>query len=682
MDLSSKMVRLTGLLCVASTLQGIPSLYASVPNMIPSITQQSDTYMLTGTVIDEAGIPVIGANIVEKGTTNGTVTDLDGNFSIQIRKNSTLTVSYIGYSDQEIAVNAAQTLRIVLKEDSQALDELVVVGYGTQKKVNLTGAVEQVTSEVFDNRSVPNVTQALQGSIPNLNIQITDGKPTRTASYNVRGTTSIGQGGDALVLIDGVEGDPSTLNPNDIASVSVLKDAASAAIYGARGTFGVVLITTKEPNKDKTSITYSGNFSLQQPTTVPNFVTDGYEYASHFYEAYHAWNNYSADPKNINKTQEFSLSWLENFRQRKEQGITQEWEIDSNGKYVYYGNEDYYDALYKKNTFAQDHNLSVSGNNGKLNYYVSGRFYGYDGLFKYNTDEYKTMNLRAKGSVQVFDWLKIENNMEFSNMDYHNPINVGEGGSIWRNIADEGHPSSPIFNPDGSLTFSAAYTIGDFIYGKNGLDTNNRVLRNTTGFTASFLENKLHVRGDFTFRNTDYGQTQRRVPVPYSTYEGETRELSTQYNDIQEYKTRTNYIATNIYADYENTFNEAHYFKGMVGYNYEQSTYDGLKVLRNGLLLEDSENINMALGDAITTSGEYNRWRIAGGFFRLNYAFKDRYLVEVNGRYDGSSKFPTDQQWAFFPSISGGWRISEEEFWNVKPEVLSDVKIRASYGSL
>ena len=507
MELSSKMVRLTGLLCVASTLQGIPSLFASVPNMIPSITQQSDTYILTGTVIDEAGIPVIGANIIEKGTTNGAVTDLDGNFSIQIHKNSRLVVSYIGYSDQEIAVNGAQTLRIVLKEDSQALDELVVVGYGTQKKVNLTGAVEQVTSEVFDNRSVPNVTQALQGSIPNLNIQITDGKPTRTASYNVRGTTSIGQGGDALVLIDGVEGDPSTLNPNDIASVSVLKDAASAAIYGARGTFGVVLITTKEPNKDKTSITYSGNFSMQQPTTVPDFVTDGYEYASHFYEAYHAWNNYSADPKNINKTQEFSLSWLETFRQRKEQGITQEWEIDPNGKYIYYGNEDYYDALYKKHTFAQDHNLSVSGNNGKLNYYVSGRFYGYDGLFKYNTDDYKTMNLRAKGSIQVFDWLKIENNMEFSNMDYHNPINVGEGGSIWRNIADEGHPSSPIFNPDGSLTFSAAYTIGDFIYGKNGLDTNNRVLRNTTGFTASFLENKLHVRGDFTFRNTDYGQT-------------------------------------------------------------------------------------------------------------------------------------------------------------------------------
>lgn len=153
-----------------------------------------------------------------------------------------------------------------------------------------------------------------------MNIQLTDGKPTRSASYNVRGTTSIGQGGSALVLIDGVEGDPSMLNPNDIASVSVLKDAASAAIYGARGTFGVVLITTKEPTKDKTSITYSGNFAMQKPVTVPDFVTDGYEYASHFYEAYHAWNNYSADPKNINKTQEFSLGWLEDFKRRKEPG--------------------------------------------------------------------------------------------------------------------------------------------------------------------------------------------------------------------------------------------------------------------------------------------------------------------------------------------------------------------------
>ena len=402
MEIKSRVTRFAGLLCIAGALQGFPVIYSANPGGIISVARQG-TYHLTGTIVDGYGEPVIGANVVEKGTTNGTVTDIDGKFSLEVAPDAVLTISFIGYISKEITLKGEKELKVVLVEDTQTLDEVVVVGYGTQKKVNLTGAVEQVTSEVFDNRSVPNVTQALQGSIPNLNIQLTDGKPTRSASYNVRGTTSIGQGGSALVLIDGVEGDPSMLNPNDIASVSVLKDAASAAIYGARGTFGVVLITTKEPTKDKTSITYSGNFAMQKPVTVPDFVTDGYEYASHFYEAYHAWNNYSADPKNINKTQEFSLGWLEDFKRRKEQGITDEVTVDATGKYVYYGNEDYYDALYKKTTFAQDCRLSVTGNNGKLNYYVSGRFYGYDGLFRYNTDNYKMMNLRAKGSVQVFD---------------------------------------------------------------------------------------------------------------------------------------------------------------------------------------------------------------------------------------------------------------------------------------
>lgn len=673
--------RFIGLLCVAGLLQGVPVVYATQSAGVSGITQQT-VYRISGSITDANGEPIIGANVLVKGSATGTVTNIDGEYALNVSTGDILMISYIGYIQQEIKLKGEKQLNIVLQEDSQTLNEVVVVGYGTQKKVNLTGAVEQVTSEVFDNRSVPNVTQALQGSIPNLNIKLTDGKPTRSASYNIRGTTSIGQGGNALVLIDGVEGDPSMLNPNDIASVSVLKDAASASIYGARGTFGVVLITTKEPMKDKTSITYTGNFSVQRPVTVPDFVTDGYEYASHFYEAYHAWNNYSADPKNINKTQDFSLSWLEQFRKRKEQGITTEVERDATGKYVYYGNTDYYDALYKKNTFAQDHNLSLTGSNGKLNYYISGRYYGYDGLFRYNTDDYNMLNLRAKGSIQLFSWLKIENNMEFSNMDYHNPMNVGEGGSIWRNISDEGHPSAPIFNPDGSLTYSAAYTVGDFIYGRNGIDTNDKVLRNTTGFIASFLNNKLQVRGDFTFRNTDNAQTQRRVPVPYSKVEGTTLLLSEKYNDLKESTQRTEYLATNIYANYENKFGNAHYIKGMLGYNYEQSRFKSLEVQRNGLLLDDSENINLALGDAITSAGGYDKWRVAGGFFRLNYAFKDRYLLEVNGRYDGSSKFPTNQQWAFFPSVSGGWRISEEPFWHVSNDIFSNIKLRASYGSL
>lgn len=638
---------------------------------------------VSGKVTDSSGGSLPGVSVVIKGTTNGTITDIDGRYTLnRVPDNAVLQFSFVGMKMQEVAVSGKSTINVSLSEESIGIEEVVAVGYGTQKKVNLTGAVEQVTNEVFENRSVSNATQALQGVVPNLNIKLTDGKPTRSSSFNVRGITSIGQGGSALVLIDGVEGDPALLNPSDIASVSVLKDAASSAIYGARGTFGVVLITTKQPSKGKTTVTYSGNFSIQEPVARPDFVTDGYEYATHFREAYYAWNNYSSLPSKINKSQLYSDTWLQTFKERKEQGITDEVVTGSDGTYTYYGNTDYYDFLYRDHSYAQDHNVMVSGGNDKADFYVSGRFYDYDGLFRYNSDTYKTMNIRAKGSLQAYDWLRITNNMEFSDMTYHNPLNVGEGGSIWRNIADEGHPTSPIFNPDGSLTMSAAYTVGDFFYGKNGIDTHKKVLKNTTGFSAQFFNKKLRVNGDFTFRNFDNNDTQKRIQLPYSTKQGTTTYLGTSYNDLKLSTRNTLYTATNIYAEFENTFGQDHYFKGMAGFNYETSKYQSSYVQRNGLLFEDVENLNLALGTSITTSAGYEKWRIAGTFFRFNYTYKNRYLLEVNGRYDGSSKFPKDEQYAFFPSVSAGWRLSEEPFWSIPKDIISDVKIRGSYGSL
>jgi TonB-linked SusC/RagA family outer membrane protein len=643
---------------------------------------------VSGKVTDSSGAPLPGVSVVVKGTTTGTITDADGNFSIgNINENSILLFSFVGMRMKEVKIGTQAKVNIMLEEEAIGIEEVVAVGYGTQKKVNLTGAVEQVTNEVFENRSVSNATQALQGVVPNLNIKLTDGKPTRSSSFNVRGITSIGMSASdkqpsALVLIDGVEGDPALLNPNDIASVSVLKDAASSAIYGARGTFGVVLITTKQPTKGKTTVSYSGNFSIQSPVARPDFVTDGYEYATHFREAYYAWNNYSSLPSKINKSQLYSDTWLQTFKERKEQGITDEVVTGADGTYTYYGNTDYYDFLYRNRSYAQDHNVLVSGGNDKADFYVSGRFYDYDGLFRYNSDTYKTMNIRAKGSLQAYDWLRITNNLEFSDMTYHNPLNVGEGGSIWRNIADEGHPTSPIFNPDGSLTMSAAYTVGDFFYGKNGIDTHKKVLKNTTGFSAQFFDKKLKVNGDFTFRNYDNNDTQKRIQLPYSTKQGTTTYLGTSYNDLKLSTRNTLYTATNIYAEFENTFGQDHYFKGMAGFNYETSKYQSSYVQRNGLLFEDVENLNLALGTSITTSAGYEKWRIAGTFFRFNYTFKNRYLLEVNGRYDGSSKFPKNEQYAFFPSVSAGWRLSEEPFWNIPKDILSDVKIRGSYGSL
>lgn len=645
------------------------------------VSQQQKT--VSGKVTDSSGGSIPGVSIVVKGTSIGTVTDSEGKFNLlNVPENATLQFSFVGMKGQEFVVAGKTFITVTLAEESIGIEEVVAVGYGTQKKVNLTGAVEQVTSEVFENRSVSNVTQALQGVVPNLNITLDDGKPTRSSSFNVRGKTSIGQGGSALVLIDGVVGDPALLNPNDIASVSVLKDAASSAIYGARGSFGVVLITTKQPQKGKTTVSYTGGLSVQTPTATPDFVKDGYTWAERFREAYYAWNNYSSLPSKINKSQLYSDAWLQTFKERKEQGITDEVVTEADGQYTYYGNTDYYDLLYRDYSLAKDHNVIISGGNEKADFYVSGRLYDYNGLFAYNSDTYQTANIRAKGSLQVYNWLKLTNNMEFSDMTYHNPINVGEGGSIWRNIADEGHPTSPIYNPDGSLTMSAAYTIGDFIYGKNGIDTHKKVLKNTTGFTAKFFKNKLRVNGDFSIRNYDNNSVQKRVPVPYSRTLGTTVWLSEKYNDYNVSNRNTFYNATNLYAEYEDTFAESNSFKGMVGYNYETSEYESSYVTRNGLLLEDAESLNMALGESITTSAGYEKWRIAGAFFRLNYGFKDRYLLEVNGRYDGSSKFPEDQQYAFFPSVSAGWRLSEEPFWNVSDGLLSDVKLRASYGSL
>lgn len=643
---------------------------------------------ITGKILDEKGEPLPGASIRIVELNTGAQSKADGSYSISAAPGIyTVTASYISYTSftqTRITVNAGQPtqLNISLKAESGTLNEVLVVGYGTQKRANATGAVDQISSKSLENRPISNLTQGLQGVLPNLNIKMMDGKPTQSPSFNIRGTTSIGQGGSALVLIDGFEGDPSLLNPNDIETVSMLKDAASAAIYGARGAFGVVLITTKKAEKGRTNVTFSSNYAIKSPLQTPDFVTDGYTWAKMFAEAF--VNGDGAFPQNANKTQKFSQAYLDEFKKRAESGQPYN-QVEVNpttGEYTYYGSTDWYAELYKKNTVATENNLSISGSGEKTDFLISGRFLGQDGLFRYNSDDYDMKNIRAKGSVQVFPWLSIENNADYSVMNYHNPINVGEGGGIWRNIADEGHPTMPMFNPDGSLTFSAVYTVGDFYYGKNGIDTRKQVFRNITGLRTNFFDNKFRVNADFTFRNTNNDKEQKRVQVPYSNTKGLTAYVGTTTNDLLFDNRETQYIATNIYGEYENTFHNDHYFKLMAGYNFEQSTYNRLATQRNGIIFEDATDLNLALGQAITTGGGYEQWAILGGFSRLNYSFKERYLIEVNARYDGSSKFPSDQRYGFFPSISGGWRINKEPFWKVSDKIISDLKLRASYGSL
>lgn len=643
---------------------------------------------VTVKVTDKAGA-MPGAGILVKGTTNGQITGADGTATLtNVAPDAVLVVTFVGYQTVEVPVKGRANVSVTL-EDSLTLDEIVVVGYGTQKKANLTGAVDQVGSETFEGRSNANLTQMLQGQIPNLNLKFKDGRPNSSPSYNIRGTTSIGQGGSALILIDGVEGDPALLNPNDIESVSVLKDAASSAIYGSRAPYGVVLITTKTAKQGKPTVSYQANLTFEKPTTIPEYVSNGYTWADHFYKAFYNYN--LSNPSGINKTMEFSTAWLAEYQRRNETGnyevLVSDGSIGTAGRWLYFiEGEDYIGKLYRNHMTSQTHNISVSGSDDKFDYYVSGRYYGNNGIFDtdVNPESYKILNGRMKMGYKVTPWLRISNNTDISWTKYVMPQTYSEGnGNIWRNIADEGHPCSPIWNPDGTLSHSAVYSVGDYLYGHSNRGYINRQVKTTFAAQAKFLDDRLRLNADFTYRNKDFNTTVKKVKSEFSRYEGVTETISGTQSYLSETIRNYEYLATNEYAEFEDTFAGKHYFKALLGYNYEQETYKNTYSYNDDLLTPDVTNINLAMGiDNRSITGDYYRWRTVGAFARINYAFADRYLIEVNGRYDGSSKFPQRQRWAFFPSVSVGWRLTEEPWFKVSKDAVSNIKFRASFGAL
>lgn len=636
-----------------------------------------------GVVTDEKGTPLVGATVSIKGTQRGTTTNEKGQFELSdVGDNAILVFSSVGFADQEIKWKGQAILSITMKDNAAGLNEVVVVGYGTQKKVDLTGAVGQVGKEVFENRPLPNVTRGLEGVLPNLNIKMTDGKPTRGADYNVRGTTSIGAGGSALILIDGVPGSPDLLNPNDIENVTVLKDAASAAIYGARGAFGVILITTKSAKKGKTQLNYSGSVTFNAPTLKPKFVTDGYTWTKNFDSAYYSYYDYKSHPAKANSVFPFSLDYLAALQQHDNDPSLPKTDIDpTTGNYVYYGNSDWQKILYADTDPSTDHSLSVSGGGEKASYYLSGHYQYQKGLFRYSPDTYKMYNLRSKGTVEPFKWLKLEDNLQYSRMNYFYPIinHADPVTPIWRRISDEFFPVAMLFNPDGSLTQNAAINIGGFVTGNNYSKQATNMISNTSGFTAKFLKDRLRFRGDLTLAYTSYLETRLFTPVPYEAKPGVEGEMGD--SRMNEQNNTTDYVGANIYTEYEQKFGK-HYFKGLVGYNYEHSLLKTRYYQRYGLINSDLPDFTLIDGQDFTLTGGGSEWKTLGSFFRFNYNYDERYLFEVNGRYDGSSKFPTDQQFGFFPSASAGWRVSQENFWKVNPNAVSDWKLRASYGTL
>lgn len=648
---------------------------------------------ITGTVVNDSGKVISGAVIKIAGKQNkhihNAISNDDGRFSLSRLDDGdsvyNIEVKHIGYNtwtlqNYKIKTNGDNLLLVRLSETASDLNDVVVVGYGTQKKIDLTGAVSQVGGEVLENRPMPNVSRGLEGVIPNLNIVMTDGKPTRSPSYNVRGTTSIGQGGSALVLVDGVPGDPSLLNPDDIESVTVLKDAASAAIYGARGAYGVVLFTTKAPVKGKTQVNFRANYTQNRRTNTPKLVTDGYEWTQDFVEAYNSWYDYLSPPTTINGILSYTPAYLDSLKARHDDPSLPKVTVDpSTGKYNYYGSTDWYHELYTNNMPETEEALNISGGDDKASYLLSGRYYDQGGLFRYHPDNFKRYNLRARGDVYLAPWFKITDNIDFNTYNYFYPV-VNGGSPIWRYMDVGSAPVGVMFNPDGTLTQSSYDAIGDLWTGNNSQTTKQFFFRNTASFNADIIKNELNLKGDFTYSYTSNVLVGKYYPVSYSPGPGLTGGGSV--NDYLAQTTdNTKYYGANLYAQFNKNFGQ-HSLTLLTGINIEDSRDEPTYVKRDGLLDPDYPNFNVTSGQNYTVTGGGSEWSTAGLFFRGVYSYKDKYLAEVNGRYDGSSKFPSYSRSGLFPSISAGWIVSKESFMNFSKTFLDNLKIRGSFGSL
>ena len=652
---------------------------------------------VTGTVYDSKEQPLIGVSVVLVGTTTGTSTDLDGNFSLNVPNSAAnLEFSYMGYVTKTMQVPTTQTsVKVFMTEDAVDMESVVVVGYGTQKKVNLIGAVNQVDAEALQDRVAPTVAHMLQGTVPGLNITTSSGRPGNTAAVNIRGVTSI-NGGSPLILIDGAEGDLTRINSNDVESISVIKDASAAAIYGARAAYGVILVTTKSGKEGKTSINYSGRFGWNENTTSTEYESRGY-YSVYINNLF--WRNDSGTTNYANYTdQDMEMLWER--RNDKTEHPDRPWVIQEkrNGKDVYsmYANTDWYHWLYQDKRPMMNHALSITGGNDKVRYMVSGNIYNEEGMFRKNPDNLQRLNFRSKLDFNVTDWFKITNNTSFYSQKYSYPGVSGAETSFSLMTVHALASYVPILPDGGSLykTQYNTYTIMDgmVVYmekdGHRNVDK-NQAFTNTTEFTLTPVKG-LSIVGNFTYKMNNNRTMNRVVNGSYSESPGNIVNITTgSYFKDKLYETYSNhdYYQVNLFATYENTFGKHHNFKAMAGYNYETKYLKDIKSTGYHSFSETLDDFNL-LGTKddgekeLALSGGQNEYALMGYFARLNYDYKGKYLVELSGRYDGTSRFARGQRWGFFPSASVGWRVSEEGFFEPIKGWFNNLKIRYSHGQL
>lgn len=597
---------------------------------------QSSTTSVKGKVMAD-GEPVIGATILVKGISTGTATDMDGNFTINVAPKATLIVSSIGYETQEIPVNGRKTMNVVLRSDVVALQDVVVVGYGVQKKVNLTGAVSSVSTSELEGKPITNVLEAMQGTTPGLVIQQGSSTPGSTPSINIRGLNTMNNN-DPLVIIDGIEGSLANLNPSDIEQISILKDASSTAIYGSRASNGVVLVTTKKGKAGKVEIAYEFMYGVQQPTSLPN-IADSWVYTELYNEA----------AVNSGRAAKFTPEQIAHYR---------------NGG----PNVNWVKELYNKNSPQSSHSVSMTGGNDQLSYMASLGYMDQSSMFKGPDYGYKRYNGRLNVSHKVTKNFTLNLTSQFA----RNDIKEHAYWTEW--IIEQANrmpPIYPIIKEDGSYNYPAGSNSNGLQRLQEGgyrQNVNDELLGTIQAEWEVYKGLKLIGNAGGRIWNNNLHENRK-------AFEG----TGDTENKLTEQFYRSKNITTNLMATY-NTKIGKHSIGGLVGYAYEGFSDKRFSTSR---ITEDSKYdifVGDLSGDKVSNGGSAGDWAIYSGFARATYNYDEKYLFEFNIRNDYSSYFAKGNRSGIFPSFSAGWRVSEEKFWSVLKPYVPSLKVRGSWG--
>lgn len=625
---------------------------------------------ITGKITDVSTFSIPSVTVVEKGTSNGVITNIDGHYQINVSGNDAILIfSFIGMESQEIVVGDQTEINVMLKDESQGLDEVVVVGYGVQRKVNVTGAVSSIGAKDLEERPVANIAQALQGLVPNLALTTSDGgRPGSSMNWSIRGTGTIGDSKSTpLIIIDGVPGDPNLISPEDIENISVLKDAAASAIYGSRAPYGVVIITTKKGTASKMKVNFSANLSWKSATKMLDKMgsIDFMEYMNE-------------GMINNGQSPYFSEEYFQEVRDHLANPNSPDILPDPTNP-LKWGHQvaidtDWFEEVYKDNAPTQRYNLSLSGGSEKVTYYVSLGSYEEDGLYRFGKDKYKRYNGLVKVNAQPNKWLELNIRSMVARTENNRP-NANQQNEAFRRW-----PVDAVIDPNGNFT-SKAYSLHIAAEGGRTKYVDDS-FNNTFGMVIKpFKDFRLNMDFSYNTHNEIYRKNNKMLYEygPEKNVVGAQRDASSSY--VEKRFSTNKFYNTNIYANYIKSINE-HNFTVLAGFQQEYNHWNRLQGSRDMLINENIQSVSAATGTDIKLSDGESEWASRGYFARLNYDFAGKYLIEINGRYDGSSRFPEDYRWGLFPSASIGYNIARENYFERFTHIVSMFKLRASYGQL